>query len=85
MFGAKAEVRRSEAMNVVIDRAEPRELCAVLRGLGAVLRGLGAVLRGLGAVLRGLGAVLRGLGAVLTLLTEANLPSEGVAEHWRLM
>ena len=49
MFGAKAGVRRSEAMNVVIDRAGPRELCAVL-----------------------------------TLLTKANLPSEGVAEHWRL-
>jgi len=50
-------------MNVVIDRAEPREL---------------------GAALRGLGAALRGLGAVLTPLAEANLPSEGVAEHWRV-
>jgi hypothetical protein len=36
-------------MNVVIDRAEPHEL-----------------------------------GAVLTLLAEANLPPEGVAEHWRV-
>ena len=50
-------------MNVVIGRAEPRELCAVLCGLGAVLRGLGVL---------------------LTLLTKANVPSEGVAEHWRL-